>query len=580
MSKASKSSKPKQKIKAHNIILPILAVFVGIGIFAGVKIAANRRLVKVAAVTGAADEASMYSDMAEDNNYYGKLQKGSVVSVKVSNELKIDSVKVKKGDNVKKGDLLVSYDVHSLEDSVADAELLVKTLTNDMTILDNELDILRRIQPSENAPQPVEDEEPSDGSDEPETNDTPAFRYDKIITSKSKPLSGDGSMDDPFTFYAGADTVVSRSYLSSLADKDSPLYAVFYVCSPDGTQLYSRLVDGSKIGENAADFSVSDGVNITPDGMIAFTGGTVDYAAFITATSAQITGGEGLPDGAELYFPDEIPDEVVTEAPAQSDAPYELSLNDNYLYTAQQIKDMIAEREKQKASLELQKKQAELTARKANYLSQTGGETAAIDGTVTFVAKDIYHLSESGAYITITNSSGMSVTSTVGEFSLDKIEVGMKADITNYSTGAATSGTVTYISDRPEESDLLNSDSGNSDLESMYQFTVELVENMELDEDTVVEIKLVPEGKEDSFFLPAPLVRTESGRYYVMAVGSSGTLEKRYITVGSNDAGATEVLDGLTKDDLIAFPYGKAVEGAAVRETSFEDMYYDFGLFY
>ena len=57
--------------------------------------------------------------------------------------------------------------------------------------------------------------------------------------------------------------------------------------------------------------------------------------------------------------------------------------------------------------------------------------------------------------------------------------------------------------------------------------------------------------------------------------GEDGLLEKRYVTTGKSLWGSyTEILSGLTAEDLIAFPYGKAVkEGAPTQESDYSTLY-------
>ncbi len=555
------------KFKKRFVVIPLLTLAAAGVIFGVMAIQNSKKSVKVGPVSAAANEASMYGDEAQGDTYYGKLVKGSVANIKTNNELKIENVNVKKGDSVKKGQVLISYDIHSLEDSIADAELQVKTLTNEITIAQNEIDILTRLQPSENAPLDDEEEE-----DEQATADAPtAPTYEKRITEKSIPLGGSGSADDPLLYLAGADSVLTKGFLSQLSKASGA--AVVYVCDDEGNQLYAWLIDGSLIDAgSAADFPVNDGVMITPDGMIAFSGSSVDFATFVT-TGAQQNGAGAM----EGYIPEEIPE--LPQLPDTDVSSYELSLNDNYMYSLQQLKDMISEREKQIASLELQKKQAELDIKKTKKLAETGGEISPIDGSVTFVAKDIYHLPESGAYITVANSSGMSVSSSVGEFSRDKVKEGMTAEITNFETGAVTTGTVVELSQDPAEQGSFEDLQGGG-MESQYKFTVSLNEDMEIEEDSEVQIKFAREENKDSFPVPIPLVRSEAGRYYMMIANDDNVLEKRYVTVGEVTYGSMEILDGITKEDRFAFPYGKAVEGAPVIDASFEEAYYDFGLFY
>lgn len=573
-----------RQIKARYIVVPLLILLAVGGGFIGKTIYESNKYVKVATVSSAAKEGEMYAMGEEGSTYYGKLVKGSVVSVKVNNELKIDKVNVKKGDTVKKGDLLISYDTHDLEDSVADADLMVKTLTNDITIAQNELNVLTRLQPSENAPEDFVPEEPSEepdtDSDGKETPDEPDSPFDKLITAKSKPLIGSGKEDDPFIFQVGLETVISKDYLLTLADEKEPKHAAFYVCDTEGNQLFARIIDGSKIDKSkVSDFPVSDGVTMTPDGMIAFNGDSAGFAAFAAASGGAAQEGE-LPEGFE--FPEgeiELPEEPVQQQTTDDDSSGEITLNDNYVFSAQELRDMIAAKEKEKAALELQKKQAELTSKRSKKLAETGGEVAEIDGVVTYLAKDIYHLNESGAYLTITNDAGMSVSASVGEFSRDSVYVGMLATITNFETGAMSDGKVVALEDTPTELDGME-DMTSGILESQYKFTVAIDQDMEITEDSEVQIKLIPEEGEETFYIPTPLVRSEAARYYVMIAGENDLIEKRYVTIGSTYYGAYEITGGLSQDEYIAFPYGKAVEGAQTTQTSFEDMYYDLGIFY
>ena len=457
------------KFKIRYVAVPLMLAAVAGGVFGYLKIKESKALVKVAPVSGAAD--MMYFDASEGNSFYGSLTKGSFSSVKLDPELTVVSVNVKKDDTVKKGDLLITYDTHSLEDCVEDSQLQVNTLTREIEHIDKELSVLKVLLPSEsdpNANRVPDEEEPEP---EPETFDVP------------EEFGGDMFFEDD-----------------------------------------------------------------TPD----------------------------MPDEMpqeEPYAEPELPN-TDTDIDEYSD----ITLKDHFKYSRQEIKDMISQRDSDKASKSLMKKQAELDVKRYKRLAEKGGETALIDGRVTFVAKDINHLSESGAYITISNEGGLSVTSSVGEFSLDKIREGMSVTIENYETGMSGTGTVTYVSDQPSDE---NSSGGkmSEGLESMYSFTVAADDDMEISEDTEVRISLMSEESMSDILLPAPILRSEGGRYYVMIAGDDGRLVKRYVKVGAMQWEMVEIVSGLSGDDLIAFPYGNAVEGAqTVEAESFEDMYYNFGL--
>ena len=61
----------------------------------------------------------------------------------------------------------------------------------------------------------------------------------------------------------------------------------------------------------------------------------------------------------------------------------------------------------------------------------------------------------------------------------------------------------------------------------------------------------------------------------MLVLGKDGKLEQRWVTTGKSLWGNyTEILDGLTAEDLIAFPYGKnGGPGAAAVEGDISDLY-------
>ncbi|MDR9824731.1 hypothetical protein RCJ22_03815, partial [Vibrio sp. FNV 38] len=67
----------------------------------------------------------------------------------------------------------------------------------------------------------------------------------------------------------------------------------------------------------------------------------------------------------------------------------------------------------------------------------------------------------------------------------------------------------------------------------------------------------------------------EDGERYVFVAGEEGKLEKRRITTGVTLWGSSvQILDGLSLDDTIAFPYGKdAVEGATTQLSTLDALY-------
>ena len=72
-----------------------------------------------------------------------------------------------------------------------------------------------------------------------------------------------------------------------------------------------------------------------------------------------------------------------------------------------------------------------------------------------------------------------------------------------------------------------------------------------------------------------PYVLQENNRSYVYVTNEEGLLEKRQITTGITVWGSSvQILDGLTLEDAIAFPYGKnAREGAKTKLSTLDELY-------
>ena len=80
---------------------------------------------------------------------------------------------------------------------------------------------------------------------------------------------------------------------------------------------------------------------------------------------------------------------------------------------------------------------------------------------------------------------------------------------------------------------------------------------------------------QQGIYLENPFMRTEQGKTYVYVKGADGKLEQRFVTTGKALWGSyTEVLDGLTPEDFVAFPYGKDVKaGADTVESDLSELY-------
>ena len=112
---------------------------------------------------------------------------------------------------------------------------------------------------------------------------------------------------------------------------------------------------------------------------------------------------------------------------------------------------------------------------------------------------------------------------------------------------------------------------------SYYTFNAEITDqSLQFTDQDYVTISLKSNKlSKGSLVVMKAFIRTENGTSYVYK-DVKGTLKKQQVTVGSivNSGYYAIVTSGLKSDDLLAFPYGNTVqEGAKTKEVTLDDMY-------
>ena len=242
-------------------------------------------------------------------------------------------------------------------------------------------------------------------------------------------------------------------------------------------------------------------------------------------------------------------------------------------YTAEQIAQMRSEKEKQIRDLQFQVKMAE-----ANYAIKkteidNGEVTAAIDGTVVSLLSEEEAKASRQPFVKISGGGGFYVEGFVSELTKDDLQIGQEVTVQDWNTGTELVGTVQRIGDFPDTNGYWNG-MGNPNV-SYYPFTVFIDGSADLQEGTYVNVVYSTATTQQGIYLENPFLRTEQGQSYVYVRGADGKLEKRIVTTGKALWGSyTEILEGITPEDLIAFPYGKTVvEGADTMESDMSALY-------
>lgn len=224
-----------------------------------------------------------------------------------------------------------------------------------------------------------------------------------------------------------------------------------------------------------------------------------------------------------------------------------------------------AEVELKLATLDLQKKQAEL---------EDGVVYSTLDGVVKVVRDETEAFQNSEAMIEISGGGGYYVSGVISELDLGNVHIGDTVQINSWMTGTSCEGKIVSLEDYPAEQSGWGG--GNTNV-SYYPFKAFVSEEANLQENDYVDITYQNSGNRDCWYLDNMFIRTENGKSYVYIRGEDGTLEQRWITTGASLWGSyTEIRGGLSQDDYIAFPYGKDVTGGAKTQEATMDQLYGY----
>ncbi|HCW23456.1 MAG TPA: hypothetical protein DGX96_07375 [Lachnospiraceae bacterium] len=176
--------------------------------------------------------------------------------------------------------------------------------------------------------------------------------------------------------------------------------------------------------------------------------------------------------------------------------------------------------------------------------------TAPIDGTVTDLgikAGEILGQSTTSPTIgTISDFSSVKVSVKIGEYDIQGCEVGSPVTVTiDALNDKAYDGTITYISR------VATVENGVSYFESEVEFTPD----SDVRSGMSCEVKLVTADEKDALSLSSKAIQTaDDGTTYVQVYGDDGrTLINKDVTIGISDGTYTQILDGLSEGDKVYY---------------------------
>lgn len=249
---------------------------------------------------------------------------------------------------------------------------------------------------------------------------------------------------------------------------------------------------------------------------------------------------------------------------------------DGESYTAEELKQAIADQQRDIDECQLQIRESELKLKQYERTLSNKVVKSTMNGVVKS-AGTVEDAVADDSFIVIAGASGMYVRGTISETKLDTVEIGDRVQGVSYDTGLSFEATITEISQYPSDNnESYYYGSGNSNA-SYYPFLAYIEDADGLMADSYVELQLIDDTPTTGIYLEKYFIRTESnGKSYVYIQGSDGLLKKQYVKTGASLYGiALEIREGLSLDDKLAFPYGDdVVEGAETKEVdSLESAY-------
>ena len=278
-------------------------------------------------------------------------------------------------------------------------------------------------------------------------------------------------------------------------------------------------------------------------------------------------------DGSFTFFDASMNEDF--SIPVEPTVPTEPEPEIDYIgsgYTYTQIQAMKEEQLQKIKDLELKLKLADAELKIMQKELSDGNIYAEQDGKVISVLTEEEAKLNSQPIIKVTGGGGYYIDASISELERSGMKVGMEVTVSDWNTGMTYTGTVVSVGDMPSSSSSYNG--MNNPNASSYPFRVFVDESADLQAGNYVSVQYST-GEQTGIYLEKAFLRSDNGRSYVYVLGENGLLEQRTVQVGRNLNGYyVEILDGLTEDDMVAFPYGKNVKaGAPAEEGDYSDLY-------
>lgn len=588
----------------------VLVVAIGLGVWFGVS-RGRAEPVKVFAF----NSVGMTEYWGDSQESYGPVSTDKIQTVFLSSTQTVTEMKVAQGDEVKKGDVLMTFDTTLSDLQLERKRLEVEKLKLDLETAQKKLKDIRNMKPmsivssddfnygGENggANRPLEgnyelsDKQFYDGKDEETAlicwlrngytvNDSileKARQLAEDLQTKNQPDPTEPDTE-PTTEPTTEPPTQPSTEPPTQPSTEPPTQPSTEPPTQPSTEASTPSTEESSEGEDGEQSSASAAENPGEKPTVS----VEDYYIVFKVTEDDMSMGnrlawEGLHvfkqgSGFAFNFFDAsgVPDHTITTDDPDNTDPTDPDMPDpGSGYTAAQLAQMRAEQEKTIKETKFKIKMAEADYKIMQTEMSDGNIYAEFDGKVVSVLTEEEAKTQNQPVLKVSGGGGFYIQGSVSELEKDKMQIGQEVTVNDWNTGMTYTGKIVSMGDFPTNSDGWNG-SGNPNV-SYYPFTVFVDETADLQAGMYVNIQYSSAESENGIYLENPFIRTENGQSYVYVQGANGKLEKRFVTTGKALWGSyTEIRSGLTVDDLIAFPYGKNLkEGAPTVESDVSDLY-------
>ena len=491
---------------------------------------------------------------------YGPVRTDRIQNILLSDTQTITEILVQQGDQVKRGDLLMTFDT-----TLSDLSLERKRLEVEKLKLQLEDDEARLTELRNMRPMVI----PNFGSEEEDQGEPLSGDY-QIYPQKATETDGSAPEKALLCWIKTGMTV----------DKETVLEAIRYTAQEyqninaeiAAQKAWEEAHKAWEEAKNAGQEAGEEPVYVKPDEIQV----KDFYVVFKQTGNNMSMGSQSAWQGFHITM--DGPTFSFFNADGNKD--YSLSEKQNRPqidygsgYTAAQLSQMRKDQEKKIRDTQFSIKMAESEYKIMQTEVQDGNIYAKFDGVVASLLPEEEARLSGQPLMKVSGGGGFFIDCSVSELDKQELEIGQTVTVMDYRNGGSYEGTVQSIRDYPSSNGGYYGN-GNPNA-SQYPFTVFVDESANLIEGNYVNVQYSLSSAQNGIYLENPFLRSENGESFVYVLGANGKLEKRDVVTGKGLWGSyTEIREGLSREDKVAFPYGKNVKpGAAAVVGDYSNLY-------